>query len=167
MAGYGPRRCKLPRKPAAPLWRLEFYYCEKCGNSLWSAAPASAPVCCDRAMAILEPEPDNGKYAYEITGGFDRAAVLASWTGEPPQWLLLHTFTGFYLRAVAPGAKPPIAFPLAGEDAYAYCGREICEKCLYACKKGCSLYAWEGGGKLVIIPLDQIGAYFKRGAGVN
>lgn len=158
-----PLRCKVSRRPGKLLAELHFFLCPSCGRLLWELGPAEqSPSCCGRGLEELCPLPAPPRYSYEIRGGFDNNAVLLFWEGEPPRWAGLQTFTGFYAKIAGEGKKAPLVFPLADEDAYVYCGRQQCAKCLYACKKGCALYISEGGGRLFILSLDEIAEYFRK-----
>lgn len=123
-------------------------------------AGAEAPLCCGQPMEALAAKPAPPGFGYEVAGGFNNNAVLASWPADPPAWILLQTFTGACLKLLPPGKKKPVVFPLADEDAYAYCGRLQCRKCLYNCKKGCVLYFYMGDRSLYFLPLDEIDEYF-------
>lgn len=102
---------------------------------------------------------------YDIVGGFNDNAVKVYWNATAvsrPVWIALQTYTGVYLKHVPPAKMPPLTFPLSDEDAYTYCDRSVCEKCLYCCKKGCVLYLYMGERTLAALPLDKIAAYFRN-----
>ena len=168
---FGPLRCKLPRKPWLKRAEVRFYHCPRCGRVLHEYIPEhprqetpapSLPLCCAGSMTPLAARPPRADLRYDITGGFNNNAVKAVWDGVSPLWILLQTYTGIYLKHIPPEKRPPVVFPLADEDAYAYCDRDVCEKCLYCCKKGCILYFYFGEEKLCALPLDQISEYFRR-----
>ena len=104
---------------------------------------------------------------YKIVGGFNNSAVQVFWKTETPQerpeWIMLKTFTGGYIKYVGEKKNPPLVFPLSDEDAYVYCDRQECERCVFRCKLGFVLYlyfVWQG---LVEVPLDRMSEYFKSG----
>ncbi|WP_308620796.1 hypothetical protein [uncultured Desulfovibrio sp.] len=167
---FGPLRCKLPRKPWPDAAALRFHTCGVCGRLLYEFSTPDAdgtatapPRCCGRAMNALTPvRPKGERLRYDIVGGFNNNAVLAHWQGPPPRWIALRTYTGFYLKQVPETKASPLAFPLSDEDAYAYCDRKLCRKCLYRCKKGCVLYYCFGNDEVLECPLDQTSPYFHR-----
>lgn len=168
-------RCKLPRKPWIQHAEIKFYRCSQCGRVFHEFVPEfpyppydkgqgceALPVCCGKEMERLVPLDAPDKLQYEIFGGFNSNAIRAIWSGQAPQWILLQTYTGACLKQLPPAKKPPVLFPLADEDAYVYCDRDVCAKCLYCCKKSCSLFYYYGETELYKLPLDQISSYFKR-----
>lgn len=158
-----PLRCKLSRRPGEILARPHFYYCPSCQRLLWDLdASEKKPSCCGMEMEELSPQAAGSAYSYEICGGFDKNAVQLYWHDQPPVWVGLLSFTGFYCKLVGKGKKPPLVFPLADEDAYVYCGREKCVKCLYACKKGCCVYCYEGHGHIYKLELAETDQYFHK-----
>lgn len=170
---FGPLRCKLPRKPWLKHAAALFYHCARCGRVLHEYIPecprqeppsSSPPLCCGAPMTPLAAARPRADLRYDITGGFNNNAIRAVWEGTPPLWILLQTYTGVYFKQLPPQKKPPVVFPLSDEDAYAYCDRDVCEKCLYCCKKGCILYFHFAEDSLYALPLDQISEYFRRKA---
>lgn len=168
-------RCKLPRKPWIKRAEARFYRCAHCGRIFHEFVPEfpyppyddgqgckALPYCCGEAMQPLCPMPAREDLEYDIFGGFNNNAIRALWTGAPPQWILLQTYTGACLKQLPPAKKPPVLFPLADEDAYVYCDRDQCAKCLYCCKKSCALFYYFGSQEFYILPLDQVSKYFKR-----
>ena len=176
---FSPLRCKLPRKPWIKHAALQFWHCESCtrllheylseDNTAASRAMSShAPVCCGQPMRQLQPQLAQGAenqldIDYEIVGGLNNNAVRVRWnnaTPTPPLWIALQTYTGVYLKHVSPTKRPPLVFPLSDEDAYAYCDKDVCEQCLYCCKKGCAIYVYNGGSTVNILNMDKISQYF-------
>ena len=103
--------------------------------------------------------------SYDLVGGFNSNAVKVRWTHNAvlrPRWMALQTYTGVYCKQVPAPKLPPVVFPLADEDAYTYCDRDVCEKCLYCCKKGCAIYAVLEDGRALFLPLNEVSAYFQR-----
>lgn len=168
-------RCKLPRKPWIKRAEARFFRCTQCGRIFHEFVPEFPyppydkgqdckvlPSCCAHEMTPLEPMPAGDELQYEIFGGFNNNAIRAIWLGQTPQWILLQTYTGASLKQIPPAKKSPALFPLADEDAYVYCDREQCVKCLYCCKKSCSLFYYFGSDLLFKLPLDQVSQYFRR-----
>lgn len=162
MAEVSPRRCPISRKPQI-LGVISFYRCAECGRILYYFDDESRIdlACCSRKMTEMVPEKAPNAFTYEILGGFDNNAVSVRWTCENPQWILLRGFVTVTQRLIAIQKKPPVIFPLADEDAYAYCGREVCQKCMYKCKKGFVLYILAKDDCLYSLPLDEMASYFK------
>lgn len=165
-------RCRLSRKPWLKNAHVKFYWDRKSDRIFYDfiaetaepdACGESQPlICAGDPLVLLEPRPAAEGMAYDIFGGFDHNAVKAEWTGNAPRWILLKTYTGASLKQLPRTKKSPVIFPLADEDAYVYCDRDVCEKCLYCCKKGCVLYYYFGNGELRALPLDQVSEYFRR-----
>ena len=116
------------------------------------------PLACDDLPPGISLE-------YTIVGGFNNNAVRIFWKSADftlkPVWVMLRTFTGHYTKY--PGAQkyPPLIFPLSDEDAYVYCDRPECERCVFRCKKGFIAYVFFADIGLVELPLDKISDYFK------
>lgn len=176
---FSPLRCKLPRKPWIKHAVLHFWHCKNCARLLHEylsedhsavtcTAPSPAPECCGHPMQLLQPQPVQGatnllNLDYEIVGGFNNNAIRVRWntaTDTPPLWIALQTYTGVYLKHISPTKLPPVVFPLADEDAYAYCDKDVCEQCLYCCKKGCTIYAYTGEHIMITLTMDKISQYF-------
>lgn len=175
---FSPLRCKLPRKPWIKHAALQFWHCESCARLLHEylsedhpaasrAASLLAPECCGQLMQLLQPQSPQDTanelgLDYEIVGGFNNNAVRVRWnrTAPPPLWIALQTYTGVYLKHISPAKQPPVVFPLSDEDAYAYCDKDVCEQCLYCCKKGCAIYVYSGESSLSVLNMDKISQYF-------
>jgi hypothetical protein len=101
---------------------------------------------------------------YKIVGGFNQNAVQVFWTTklpeDKPEWILLKTFTGSYVRYLTAKKIAPMVFPLADEDAYVYCDNAECRRCVFRCKRGFVLYVYFKSKGLLEIPLDRIADYF-------
>lgn len=171
---FGPFRCRLSRKPWIRRAEVVFYRCEECGRLYHEFIPEKPfarervvpgerrpPSCCGRGMDRIIPAMRSPHLSYGIFGGFNANGIRADWEGETPEWILLQTYTGAILKQLPPGKKPPVVFPLGDEDAYVYCDRPVCEKCLYCCKKGCKLFFGFANGSIIELPLDEIDEYFK------
>ena len=177
---YSPLRSKLPRKPWIKHAVLQFWHCDSCERLLHEyldedctaeqrELAASPPACCGHPMQPLLPlqskdSADNPALDYEIVGGLNNNAVKVHWNSaaRPPRWIALQTYTGVYLKHISPTKFPPAVFPLSDEDAYAYCDKDVCEQCLYCCKKGCIIYAYTGGSTINFINMDKISHYFMK-----
>lgn len=169
---FGPRRSRVSRKPWPECPDIVVYRCSHCGKLyqlLDYDVPAEDPVCCGAPMEWLQPlqleavSPEIN-VEYKIVGGFNQSAVQVSWeTKQPedkPQWVMLKTFTGSYIRYVTEKKRQPMVFPLADEDAYVYCDRSPCEKCVFRCKRGFIIYIYFPTKGLLEVPLDKISEYF-------
>ncbi|KAF5081565.1 hypothetical protein DSECCO2_108840 [anaerobic digester metagenome] len=176
---FSPLRCKLPRKPWIKHAVLHFWHCKSCSRLLHEylsedhsadsrAASSLAPVCCGQPMQPLLPQTPQGAASlldidYEIVGGLNNNAVRVRWNkaaAPPPMWIALQTYTGVYLKHISPKKLPPVVFPLSDEDAYAYCDKDICEQCLYCCKKGCAIYVYTGESGMIVLNMDKVSQYF-------
>lgn len=170
---FGPRRSRTARKPWPECPDIVIYRCSHCGRlyqGLGYAGAEQEQLCCTAPLKQLQPlQPEDLwpeiSVDYKIVGGFNQSAVQVFWaTKQPadkPEWVLLQTFTGGYLKYVTAGKQPPLVFPLADEDAYVYCDRNICRECIFRCKRGFSIYLYIKTKGLVVVPLEKIADYFK------
>ncbi len=158
----GPCRYLAASKPQIKRPPVSFYRCPICGTVLRGSFPEGKVcevLCCGtKAERLLtkpaEKLPDDRTLSYDIVGGLNENCVRVFWEGKKPDWLYLETFTGgqyMYIKK-----RPPAVFALAGEDAYAYCDKDPCEKCSFRCKNGFVLYAWYEGEGLYSLQLNQI-----------
>ena len=174
---FGPLRSKSGRKPWPECPDIVIYRCPSCGallQNLGYALPPEEPFCCGARMERL-PEleaddlPPGLSVDYKIVGGFNNSAVQVFWTGESPEdrpaWIMLRTFTGSYIKYLTGKKRPPLVFPLSDEDAYVYCDREECERCVFRCKKGFIIHVYFARHGLVALPMDKISEYFKTNPG--
>jgi hypothetical protein len=101
---------------------------------------------------------------YRIVGGFNQSAVQVFWEmklpEDKPEWVLLKTFTGSYIKYVTSGKRPPMVFPLSDEDAYVYCDRSTCQECVFRCKRGFIIYLYSKTRGLLEVPLEKMADYF-------
>lgn len=165
---YSAFRSKLSRKPWRRRGETRFFLCNHCGrvfhefipehpHAIDAEVPAPvAPVCCGEQMSVLVPQAAPATLDYDIFGGFNHNAVRARWEGKTPEWILLQAYTSALLKHVPPKKRSPVIFPLADEDAYAYCDQPECVKCQCRCKESCTLYYYFGNGELYYIPLNQV-----------
>lgn len=173
MPEFGPLRSRAGRKPWPECPDVVIYRCNHCARLyqvLGYDTPVHAPVCCDVPMERLKPlqiedvSPEI-HVDYKIVGGFNQSAVQVFWeTVQPenrPEWILLKTFTGSYIKYVTEKKRPPLVFPLSDEDAYVYCDRAICEECLFRCKRGFIIYLYIKAKGLLGVPLEKMQDYFK------
>ncbi len=171
---FSPLRSRSARKPWPECPDITIYQCQKCSHilhSLSNSPPERAPDHCDTPMIQLEPLhltdlPSDFGIDYKIIGGFNNSAVQLFWNIKNPQskpdWILLKTFTGSYLKYIPEHKKSPAVFPLSDEDAYVYCDRDICEECLFRCKRGFIIYLFINKIGLVEIPLERMANYFHK-----
>ena len=169
---FGPLRSRSGKKPWPECPDLAVYRCDQCGRlyqALGFEQPEAAPACCAASMERLKPlAPEEVspeiQLDYKIVGGFNQSAVQVSWeTTEPedrPEWMLLKTFTGGYLKYLNAKKRPPLVFPLSDEDAYVYCDTKPCKECLFRCKRGFVLYAYVRSRGLLEMPLERMSEYF-------
>jgi len=131
--------------------------------------PDAGISCCALAMERLKPLqleelPPGIQLDYKIVGGFNQSAVQVSWETtlpeDRPEWMLLKTFTGGYLKYLPLKKRPPLVFPLSDEDAYVYCDTRICKECLFRCKRGFVLFVYISSRGLWEIPLERMSDYF-------
>ena len=102
---------------------------------------------------------------YKIVGGHNQNAIQVFWETKQiedrPEWVLLKTYTGSYIKYVTSKKVPPIIFPLADEDAYVYCDEETCLQCVFRCKRGFIVYVYfKEKGLIVEVPLDKMSANY-------
>ena len=169
---FSPLRSKASRKPWPECPDVIIYRCASCGRlfqDLGGLNPKCSPCCCTEPMERLIPLdagelPPDLSLDYAIVGGFNNNAVQVFWKATDPEmrpeWIMLRTFTGGYIKYLGPKKYPPLVFPLSDEDAYVYCDRQECERCVFRCKKGFIIYAWFSAG-LVELPMDKVSDYFK------
>jgi hypothetical protein len=171
---FGPRRSRAPRKPWPECPNVVIYRCYQCSRlyqGMDFTMPSQIPACCGKPMERLIPQPAEDvspeiTVDYQIVGGFNDNAVEVFWeTKQPednPEWILLKTFTGGYIKYVTPKKKPPIIFPLADEDAYAYCDESPCLQCVFRCKRGFVIYLYIKTKGLIEVPLEKMSAQYNR-----
>ncbi|MDR3437354.1 hypothetical protein [Telmatospirillum sp.] len=145
---FGPLRSRASRKPWPECPDIAIHRCHHCGRlcqELGYEEPAKQPVCCGIPMERLEPRhladlPSGIVVGYKIVGGFNQNAVQVFWEieqpGDKPEWVLLKTFTGSYIKYLTENKCPPLVFPMSDEDAYVYCDRDVCKQCIFRCKRG-------------------------------
>ncbi|MCR6546388.1 hypothetical protein [Dehalobacterium formicoaceticum] len=175
MAGqeFGHLRSRAARKPWPECPEILIYRCNQCGKlyqGLGYDVPPQEPICCAASMEQLKPlhlkdvAPEID-VDYKIVGGFNQSAVQVFWEtkqpGERPEWVLLKTFTGGYMKYVNSKKQPPLIFPLSDEDAYVYCDRIICQECVFRCKRGFIIYFYTKTRGLLEVPLEKIADFFK------
>ncbi|MEA4896081.1 MAG: hypothetical protein VB064_12605 [Oscillospiraceae bacterium] len=160
----GPLRYLAASKPRISREPVAFFQCKTCGAILSGTLPERGGcelLCCGVKAGRLLPRPAEDLpsgigLTYDIVGGLNENCVRVFWEGKCPDWLFLETFTGWQHMDIK--KRPPAVFALAGEDAYAYCDKDPCEKCSFRCKNGFVLYAWYEGEGLYSLPLNQIAA---------
>lgn len=174
---YGPRRSRATRKPSVHCPETTFYRCSGCGRLIqrldWGQEGPDTLTCCGSPMERLEPIPlgelpQGVELDYRIEGGYNDNTVLLLWNITRPdcrlEWAYLRTFTGGCLKYPPPGKRPPMIFPLADEDAYAYCDQSPCLECVFRCKRGFLLYVYLSGVGLAELPIDRMNPYWQTAA---
>jgi len=170
---FSPFRSRVTFKPRQQGPAIDVYVCPVCGRSHQALGHGehTAPVCCGRPSHRLDPVdeaafPPGYRVTYTIVGGLNYDAVRVSWhcpEGVVPDWILLRTFTGSYIRYLIPGKKAPMVFALADEDAYVYCDKKVCERCTFRCKLGFAVYVCfsRPDPLLLEVRLDKVARRFK------
>jgi hypothetical protein len=169
---FSPLRSKAPRKPWPECPDIVIYRCSHCGRMYQVIAydlPEKEPICCDTGMEWLKPKhleellPEI-KVDYKIVGGHNYNAVQVFWetkeSEDRPEWILLKTFTGGYIKYIPSKKQAPIVFPLADEDAYVYCDEDPCLQCVFRCKRGFIIYIYFRTIGLLAVPLDKMSANY-------
>ncbi len=170
---YSPFRSTATFKPQPECPDIDVHFCQTCQKS-WQAlgyGEHPPPSCCGRPAERLAPvseaeAPEGFKITYSIVGGLNYDAVKIYWHGPAglaPDWLLLKTFTGSYIRYVTHQKQAPMIFALADEDAYVYCDKAVCERCTFRCKRGFAIYACflRPSPLLLEVNLDKVAPRFK------
>jgi len=170
---YSPFRSTATIKPQSQCPPVDVYLCPTCGRAYQALGYGehAAPECCGAVARRLEPVgedafPPGYKVSYRIVGGLNHDAVHISWRSPDdasPDWVLLRTFSGSYIRYPAPGRKPPMIFPMADEDAYVYCDKKVCERCTFRCKRGFEAYVFfaRPAPLLLAVSLDKLAPRFR------
>ncbi len=169
---FSPLRSKASRKPWPECPDIIINRCNHCGRLfqvMGFDTPVIGPICCGEPMETLKPmqledvRPEID-VDYKIVGGHNQNAVQVFWnTKQPedhPEWFLLKTFTGGYIKYVTSKKQPPIVFPLADEDAYVYCDENPCLQCVFRCKRGFIIYTYIKSRGLLEVPLDKMSAQY-------
>ncbi|NLI13470.1 hypothetical protein [Pelotomaculum propionicicum] len=170
---FGPLRSREARKPWPECPDIVIYRCGHCGRlyqGLGYSMPAQAPACCGSPMEQLKPlrlEDVSPEITvdYQIVGGYNQNAVQVFWEAkqpeDSPEWILLKTFTGSYIKYVTAKKRPPVVFALADEDAYVYCDNSPCLQCIFRCKRGFMIYLYIKTKGLLEIPLEKMSSYWQ------
>lgn len=174
---WGPRRSRATTKPQPQCPEAVFFHCNRCGRVVLEAEPGQkkedSPFCCQQPMEHLEPVsldrlPETVSCDYKIVGGYNDNTLQVFWQlsdfSYRLKWVYLKTFTGGQIKYCVPSKRPPMAFALADEDAYAYCDRDPCLECVFCCKKGFVVYLYFSGLGLVEMPIDRMSPYWQSGA---
>ncbi len=183
---YSATRTRATWKPRVTDEDLPLYHCSSCdtyvlgisgdkpaeytgtGRSLIAQPPFLSvhnPSCCGQEMQkadFISSSDLAGSidFSYEFKGGFNNNCLVFKWeygnSKNPVQWVALKTFTGLQLKYVYPKKRSPLIFAFADEDAFCYCDKSPCEKCVFRCKHGFTIYALVQGFGVVRIPLDDM-----------
>ena len=154
----------MSRRPAYRTEDSDFYRCAICGSVIIKNRPTGvktcsyeeAGVCCGHRLTRLEARVPDEAHAMRfcIFGGFEhntiRVEVQEGWhpmTSEHSiEWMYLRTFQGGQLKYLPQRGESAALFAMAGEDAFAFCDREVCrmgwEHCAFQCKQGHIAYAY-------------------------
>lgn len=159
--------CMISHSPGYQTEEPEFYRCKVCGTVNVRVRPAGTQqsahgdvgTCCGKKLEKLVPCENEAVYGehqikYYIFGGFEHNTVRVDVSeGHHPmreehhiEWIFLRTFQGGQMKYLRVKGEAATLFSMANEDAYAFCGREICrmgwEHCLFQCKRGHVAYAY-------------------------
>lgn len=116
-------------------------------------------TCCGKKLEKLVPCGDEEickehAVKYCIFGGFEHNTIRVEvdeghhpMSGEHRiEWLYLRVFQGGQMKYLGAKGEAAVLFSMANEDAYAFCGREVCrmgwEHCLFQCKRGHVAYVY-------------------------
>ncbi|MGJ7920041.1 hypothetical protein [Neobacillus sp. LXY-4] len=169
---FGPLRSRASRKPWPECPDIVIYSCYHCNRLYQGLAyevPQQEPVCCDVSMERLKPLSLDEvlpeiNVDYQIVGGHNQNAVQVFWEttlpSDNPEWVLLKTFSGGYMKYVTSKKRPPMVFPLADEDAYVYCDESPCLQCVFRCKRGFIIYVYIKSRGLIMVPLEKMSARY-------
>lgn len=169
---FGPLRSKASRKPWPECPDIVIYRCSHCGGlyqGLGYKVPPQEPVCCNASMERLKPLKLEDVLSelnvdYQIVGGHNQNAVQVFWETkqllDKPEWILLKTFSGGYIKYITSKKQPPMVFPLADEDAYVYCDESPCLQCVFRCKRGFIIYVYIKSRGLLEVPLEKMSARY-------
>ena len=164
---FGPCRSRATTKPRQSNEDPVFSICRGCGRVLFSLGGdrrAASPSCCGGPMERLAQQsaaslPAGHALDYQIMGGFNHNAIKLLWrSAEPsfrPRWVFLKNYTGGQLKFIPDDKKSPAVFPLADEDAYAYCNEDPCLECVFCCKWGFSFFVYFDVYGLIALPIDR------------
>lgn len=173
MQTYSPFRSTATFKPRSECPQIDVYHCPHCGKSYQALGYGdhAPPQCCGKTMTRLEPvdeanNPAGYKITYSIVGGLNYDAVQIHWhcpDGVAPDWILLKTYTGSFIRYLTPKKKAPMTFALADEDAYVYCDKNVCERCTFRCKLGFAVFVCftQPAPLLLEVAMDKVAARYK------
>ncbi len=138
----------------------KFFTCQSCGNQIVIVEnfPKSEVVCCGQpAQQLTVNHEDVCSESHlpviTFTGGLKASAAQISVGIEPHpmteehhiEWVYLQTRKGGQFQYLGVEQKPKVTFALTGQDAYAYCDRQICKMgkgCKFKCKQGFVVYAY-------------------------
>ncbi len=165
---FSPVRSRASRKPWPICPDIVIYRCNQCGRvyqGLDYEVPAEEPACCKTSMERLislplEDAAHEVSLDYKIVGGYNQNAIQIFWKEQKPEWILLKTFTGSYIKYVTEKKVPPMVFAMADEDAYVYCDEQVCLQCVFRCKRGFLAYVYFNNIGLVEFSLDKSSAQY-------
>ena len=164
---FGPCRSRATTKPRQSHSDPIFYFCNSCGRVVysWSDSGSEAQFCCcNNPMKQLIPHPkedlpEGYEIDYKIVGGFNNNAIRLTWFSTDstfrPRWVFLKNYTGGQFKILSEAKRSPAVFPLADEDAYAYCNEDPCLECVFYCKWGFSFFVYFDRFGLVVLPIDR------------
>lgn len=159
--------CMMSHSPGYRTEEPEFYRCKICKTVQVRLRPAGVSgqagenpgTCCKEPLEKLVPCTEQAlceahPVRYCIFGGFEHNTIRVEVAeGYHPmgadhriEWIYLRTFQGGQMKYLGTKGEAAALFSMANEDAYAFCGREVCrmgwEHCLFQCKRGHVAYAY-------------------------
>jgi len=145
------------------LFTPQFYTCKKCHNLmiLIGNIKSEGIMCCDEQSQKLSLQTEKGNLLKEhlpimkVTGGIKHSIAHIT-IGETEQHLMTekHHIEWIYFQGrqgngqfqyLRPGDQAAADFALAGNDAYAYCNRDICmmgRGCKFCCRSEFDIYVY-------------------------
>lgn len=159
--------CMMSRLPPYRTEEPLFFHCPSCGMvqvrlrpfGAPSSAPGDAGSCCGQTLEQLGIC-DDAELASEhqmdfcVFGGPAHNSIrIEVVEGVHPmeeehciEWIFLRTFQGGQMKYLPPKKASAAIFSMAEEDAFMFCGREVCrmgwEHCAFQCKRGHIAYAY-------------------------
>lgn len=159
--------CMMSRLPPYRTGEPEFFRCSVCGMvqvrlrlvSSASTAAGEAGGCCGQALEQLPVCGDEAVAAehrldFCVFGGPAHNSIRIELAeGAHPmeedhriEWIFLRTFQGGQMKYLPQKKASAAIFSMAEEDAFMFCGRDVCrmgwEHCAFQCKRGHIAYAY-------------------------
>lgn len=158
--------CMMSRLPPYRTQEPEFFRCPACGMVQVRLRPAGslassdeAGSCCGQVLERLNLCKDTELLAehpmdFCVFGGPAHNSIrIEVAEGVHPmgddhhiEWIFLRTFQGGQMKYIPQKKASAAIFSMAEEDAFMFCGRDVCrmgwEHCAFQCKRGHAAYAY-------------------------